>query len=136
MVKLYLDSRARSSGSHENFVISLPYSLDLKTEHIALLDTVCIPHSWNAIGALNHKVYIYEASPQTVPSYVVQETWRVVAIPEGQYSAVTLATALQTALNSGTTLPDNYAVTYNATKNRIQITNALSTSGSYAILGW
>ena len=128
MVKLYLDSRARSYGTHENFTIALPTTLDLKVNHIALLDTVCIPVTWKSISAHNQKMYLCEVVSGT-------EHYRVVSLLEGNYSAVNLADAFQTTLNTGRSLPNAYSVSYNFVANKIEMTYALTGGGSYSIWG-
>ena len=136
MVKFYFDSRARASGHrHEQCTFQLPVSLDLKKEHVAILDSVCIPHTWKSVGVNNKRVFVQEVAI-VPPSSAVVERWRVVTIPEGNYSAISLASALATILNQGTSLVDNYTASYDATSNRIQISNGLSVTGtSFGIWG-
>jgi len=59
----------------------------------------------------------------------LSKLYRRVAIPQGQYSFTELATALQTALNTGSTLPQafntsTYVVSADATTGKLSITNA------------
>ena len=59
----------------------------------------------------------------------LSKLYRRVAIPQGQYSFTELATALQTALNTGSTLPQafntsTYVVSADATTGKLKITNA------------
>ena len=128
MVKLYLDSRARSFGTHENFTVALPTTLDLKTEHLALLDTCCIPNTWKTVGAHNKFMYLLETASGT-------ETYRRVALVEGNYNAISLADAFQTALNQGKSLSGSYSVDYDFRANRIGVVNSLASGESFAIWG-
>ena len=136
MVKFYFDSRARSSGHrHELCTFQLPVSLDLKKEHVAILDSVCIPHTWRTIGPHNDRFFVQEVAI-VPPSNTATQRWRVVSIPEGNYSAISLANALATTLNIGTSLVDNYTASYDATLSRIIISNNLSVANtSFAIWG-
>ena len=134
MPKLYLDSRARKDGSPADFTIELPRPINLDTPHLCSFDSVAIPNVFKPIDATNSRIYVYENAIQ-IPTYNQVETWRVALIEQGHYSIVTLAAAVQTALNAQTTLADSYTVAYGATRNRLTISNPLSNGGAFGILG-
>ena len=69
MVKLYFDSRERVSGDNETPVFQLRPTLDLKDDHSALLDSVCIPNTFRTISANNNRFFIQEAQVGLVREY-------------------------------------------------------------------
>lgn len=134
MPKLYLDSRSRVQGTDADFTVELPRPINLDVPHLCSFDQVSIPNVFKSVDLTNNRVYVYEASV-TIPTYNVVETWRVTTIEPGHYSAVSLAAALQVALNAGNPLADPYTCNYDLLKNRITVQNPLSTGGSFAIWG-
>jgi len=117
MVKLYFDSRERVSGDNETPVFQLKPTLDLKDDHSALLDSVCIPNTFRTISSSNDRFFIEEALGAS-------SAYRILSLPPGNYSVVSLATAIQAALNgSGSILGGAYACTYNPTTNRLQFSH-------------
>ena len=133
MPKLYLDSRARASGTDEDFSVELPRAINLDVPHLCSFDNVAIPNVFRSVDLTNNLVYLYEASPQ-IPNYNLSETWRVAIIAVGHYSAVTLAGALQAALNANNPL-EPYMCSYSPVLNRIVVQNPLSLGGAFAIWG-
>ena len=125
MVKLYFDSRERVSGENETPVFQLRPTLDLKDDHSALLDSVCIPNTFRTISANNNRFFIQEAQVGLVREY------RALSVPEGHYSVVSLAAAIQVALNGpGSILGGTYTCTYNPTTNRLVFSHTLPTPGT------
>jgi hypothetical protein len=127
MVKLYFDSRERVSGENETPVFQLKPTLDLKDDHSALLDSVCIPNTFRTISSSNDRFFIEEALGAS-------SAYRVLSLPPGNYSVVSLATAIQTALNgSGSILGGAYTCTYNPTTNRLQFSHPFPSAGSFKL---
>ena len=127
MVKLYFDSRERVSGDNETPVFQLRPTLDLKDDHSALLDSVCIPNNFRTISSSNDRFFIEEALGAS-------SAYRVLSLPPGNYSVVSLATAIQTALNgSGSILGSAYTCTYNPTTNRLQFSHLFPSGGSFKL---
>ena len=125
MVKLYFDSRERVSGENETPVFQLKPTLDLKDDHSALLDSVCIPNNFRTIGT-NNRFFIEERD-----QVLNTKEFRALSVPEGHYSVVSLATAIQAALNGpGSILGGTYTCTYNPTTNRLVFSHNLPTAGS------
>ena len=105
--KLFCDSRARKDGDHASWSwqpsrpVSVPKSR-------CFIDSVSLPVAWETVGEDNR--YLYVTENQTLMKVLagqgkvyVQEgrTFRIVQIPPGSYSGASLATALSTALNTG-----------------------------------
>ena len=49
--KLYIDSRARSSGSHSDFTYQLAQSIEVPHGMVAIIDTVSVPNTFMTIDA-------------------------------------------------------------------------------------
>ena len=102
--KLYLDSRDRTpdSVSASNFRIDLPYVIQTPDNTVFFITDVSIPHVWTTIEAgVNDKLYVWITNtslPASMAYYVINMT-------PGNYTAATLAIALQTSLNA--TIPGN-----------------------------
>jgi len=134
-MKFFIDSRDRVDGSNESFTWKLPITLDLESEHVAILDTVLIPNNFQAVvEGYNDRIYISETQPQTVPTFVVQEAHRIALIPPGHYSASTLASAVANALNAGSILTNSYTVVFDSMSSKLRISNALDSGASFSIL--
>ena len=88
MAKLYFDSRERVSGANETPTFQLKPTLDLKEDHSALLDSVCIPNTFRAISANANRFFIQETQVGLVREY------RALSVPAGHYSVVSLASAI------------------------------------------
>ena len=62
------------------------------------------------------------------PSHTVllqkSKLYRQISIPSSNYNITDLATALQTSLNTGSSLPSNYLVTANSSTGKLNVTNA------------
>ena len=102
--KLYIDSRDRTpdSVSASNFRIDLPYVVQMPDNTVFFITDVSIPHIWTTIEAgVNDKLYVWITNtllPASMAYYVINMT-------PGNYTAATLAIALQNSLNA--TIPEN-----------------------------
>ena len=113
------------SGSNETPTFQLKPTLDRKEDHSALLDSVCIPNTFRTISANANRFFVEEAQLNLV------RTFRVLEIPVGHYSVVSLAAAVQTALNaSGSVLGGTYTCIYSPIANRLQFSHTLPTNGT------
>ena len=126
--KLYVDSRFRQDtgggNSDSEFSIELPHPLNVKGT--AFVDVVCLANSFYTIRAgENDRLHVGE-----IVSLVT--VYRIVEIPEGQYNALSLATALQTVLNTNRAITGQYAVDYDVPTNKLVIQN-LDTSSLFQI---
>jgi len=126
MVKLYFDSRERVSGANETPTFQLKPTLDLKEDHSALLDSVCIPNTFNTISSSNNRFFIEEGLGAS-------NAFRVISLPAGNYSVASLAAAIETALNSGSIIGGSYTCTYNPITNRLAFSNTFPSGGSFKI---
>jgi len=103
--KLYIDSRDRTpdSVSASNFRIDLPYVIQTPDNTVFFITDVSIPHIWTTIEAgVNDKLYVWITNtslPASMAYYVINMT-------PGNYTAATLAIALQNSLNA--TVPETY----------------------------
>jgi hypothetical protein len=96
ITKLYVDSRFKSSDSvsDSDFKIDIPINLLMPENTGFYIDDVCIPVSWYTIDAnRNNKLWFtFNGALQTVE------------VPPGNYSLVTLNTAIVDAMNKATTI--------------------------------
>ena len=113
--KLYCDSRARKEGDHASWTWQ-PDRPIFVPRCRAFIDSVHMPVAWDTIGVGNQYLHVTEMlSLMTVMTGIdkvyVEDggAYRVVTIPPAIYDGAGLATALQTALNSGSS---GWTVTY------------------------
>jgi len=129
--KLYIDSRARlnaGNSSHADFSVQLPRPIEVP-ESRAFIDSVHLPNTLPTIHAQNKYVYVVERVGQPATVYM-----RKLALTEGTYNGVELATHLQTVLNTqviptqsstGTNLGTNsYIVAFSSTAGKLTISNS------------
>ena len=107
--KLYIDSRARSSGSHSDFTYQLAQSIEVPHGMVAVIDTVSVPNVFMTVDGTRNKIYleIYEAPAQ------------VVTLSTGMYNGVTLAAELQAQLNAMG--HGSYIVAYSSATGQLSI---------------
>jgi hypothetical protein len=115
-----IDSRFRASGSSTDFRYQLPTSVNFPQGTVCYASAVSLPHSWyNVEEGVSDRLYVIET--RTVSS-VAQRRCRVLTIPSGNYTSLTLPTAVATALNAGTSLTGcSYAVDYVASRGILRI---------------
>ena len=134
-MKLYIESATRVSGTAEDFVYQLPMGLDLP-HSLAYIDCVLVPNTIYSIRTgVNDRLYLRE-------TYVSQSggiptvTYKTLTLPDGQFNGVTLATALQAALNAGTTMGANsYTVVYDVDKARLQVATTAPHTSNFSFYG-
>ena len=88
--KVYVDSRYKTSNSISNsdFKFELKETLDLPDNTVCYIDDISIPHSWWSIEN-NNKLYVE-----------TQSNYTILVVPSGNYTGVSLASALQTLLQT------------------------------------
>ena len=132
-MKIYVDSRNRISGSNEDFSFQLPETVDIP-ESLAYLDVVLVPNVfWTVRTGYNDKLYLYERKPDPILSYQINEAYRAITLPSGQYNGYTLAQAVEAAMNAGRTLPAAYVVVFNATTGRFDFSNNLAAAEQFTL---
>ena len=130
--KIYVDTKFKTadSKSDSDFYIDLPRTLQTSENTIAFIDEIAIPNVMKVIDARNQKLYVSIFSNDTRYD-------QIVTIPTNNYSGVTFASALQTALNSLATLMQTismnlkmqFTVTYDYTNNNMNVTLADNRTG-------
>ena len=117
--KLYIDSRYRSSGTHNDFTFQLAQSIEVPHGFVAVVDTVSVPNVFQTVDATRNKLYVE----------LFEQPDQVLTLTTGMYNGVTLAAELQAQLNAmghGT-----YTVVYNtATLHSAYSRQGSSTCGS------
>lgn len=89
--KIFIDSRHRSSGSAEDFEVSLQESINFPSRTKAFIDEACIPASWFTIDDKNDKFYFV---------YMLNgvKTLAKVTLVHRFYTATQLAAAIEFAM--------------------------------------
>ena len=124
--KVYIDSRYKTNDSVSNsdFKFEIKEALDLPDNTVCFIDDICIPHTWYTIENYNNKLYI-----ETTNNSVATHT--VITIPNGNYTATSLASTLTNSLQ--TRFPEHgFSCGYNSNVGTIKITN--STNSEFRIL--
>ena len=119
--KIYIDTRFKSSDSRSDsdFKIDLPTTLLMPEDTGFYIDDVCIPHTW----------YTVETGRNDKLHFGFNTSDAVVTIPEGNYTILSLGTAIATAMNlqlHPTTI--NFTSEYIAIKNSFKITLVTTTN--------
>lgn len=104
-------------GTDVNFTITKPYSNFNKAPTKVKLLSARIPFTWDNITSINNTYTLIEYSGTT------SITTSNIQIPTGRYTGTTLATAMQTSLNSNTKESFTYTVTYNTTTFQFSISS-------------
>ena len=126
-VKVYVDSRFRTNGSVSNSDIKLKLkeALDLQDNTVCCVDDISIPHTWRTIESHNDKLYIIfriEYLAGGGAEMTVEYHWDpfILTTPEGNYTGVSLAAAIQDLLNKFA-VTFLFEVVYHATRGTITI---------------
>ena len=132
--KIFLNSTFRDSGTHANFQTTLKTPVS-HPKCRAYLDQIRIPHTMHTIHEHNKHLYVVEQWTTTNPT-AGHTRKRKIILDEGNYDISTLATELQSKLNTNTFLPggpSSYTVTPLSKKERITIAIAGTNTPQLAI---
>ena len=112
-----VDSRFRVSGTSSDFRVQLPNAVSFPPGIVCYVSAVSLPHSWwNVEEGLSDKLYVIETKGSS------GKRCRVLTIPAGNYSSLTLPGAVATALNSGSSLTGMaYTVDYLGARGCLRI---------------
>lgn len=130
LLKLFIDSRHRTAGTSEDFTYQLPGAGFDLPDCTCFVDDCQLGNVFYGIQKQrNDRIYIRE---DITVGFVSNPVYRVEILPAGQYNAITLATALQTALNSGT-VGNVYTVIFDTHLGKLTVSTSSSTD--FAIFG-
>ena len=128
--RIHVSSDFRLPGqTPSNFTIRLSQSVLLPEDTVAYIDNISLDNTFMTITA-NHNDLLYIAEKQGATTEV-----RSVQLPQGNYSLVSFAEALKTALNTGHSVflgSNPYNVTHNLSEGNVEFTAV--NSFSFAIL--
>jgi len=115
--KVYIDSRFRQEGGHQDPTFDLAQNIRCPLDCVVSLDDVTIPHSWYSVS--NNNRYLYIAERAGGNTYTI----RRLDIPQRNYDGNAYAQNLTTALNTNTppNISATYAVIYSPETNRCTI---------------
>ena len=110
-MKIYVDSRHRISGTTEDFVWQIPESVDIPNSQ-CYIDCCLVPNVFYSVKTgFNDKIrFLDEAVASQGAAAVI--TPRQAVIAPGQYNGFTLATAVQTAMQTASNFYTQLTVTY------------------------
>lgn len=117
--KLYIDSKARTSGDDNDFEIALKTNLQCPGQGRAYVDNVFLCNVFGTVDETRDLLVLEEtdaAHSQTFPHSVL--------LPHGNKDAFSLATALPAALNATTSVPGVYSGSFS------ELTHTLSVSAT------
>ena len=119
MKQLFVDSRARVSGSQCDFTIQLPETLTLTAQSRMRVDLLRLPISIPTIQAGKNDTIVV----------LLGSTSYTVTMPQGQYDGSSLAATLQTRLIAAA--PGTWTVTYDVSNiaMRVQCSNNFTITG-------
>ena len=124
MRRLFLDSRDRVSGTSTDFTIQLPETLVIEGNRRGRIDNLRIPLVIPTIRSGINDTLIVRIG---TTSYTIQ-------IPQGNYDGIGLASVIQTALGTATSIA--WSCSYDVTNVAMTLTcpssNFVVTGGSYA----
>ena len=134
--KVFIDSRWRSSGDHNDFSIELPLDVDTTATASVYVASLSFSNPLETVTTnVDNKLYLLLRTPENLP------TANIVAISPGRYIGSTLATEIQNKLRAAT-LSSSYAVTFDEVYGRISIARSdggfiqLPTDGELRDGGW
>ena len=116
VIRIYMDSRLRTSGTDSDFTYDLPRSIEVPDQMIAFVDSVLLPNVLATLHENNNRLYVSEQFQSTVTehTHIVQE---------GNYTGQSLASLLASKVNSNKTLPTDYSVTFDEHIGKLTVTN-------------
>ena len=116
--KVYVDSRYKTNDrvSSSQFKFELKEGLDLADNTLCYIGDISIPHTWYTIQSNSNNNQLYIES--TYPYFSLSAS--VLSVPEGNYNATNLASALQSVLQASF-LNGNYICIYNSARGSITI---------------
>ena len=131
------------------FKFELKEALEIPDNTVCYVDDISIPHTWRTIESHNNKLYIifkiaYMAGGGMEMTMENNYDAYVLEIPEGNYTGISLASAIQELLNNfNTTLlfEVNYnsprgSITIKATSEGIAAENAFIIPSDFGIMTW
>ena len=119
--RIFIDSSFRTSGTHHgDFEVILPWSFEVPEGFSIVIDNFSCPHEFgcihDGIDRTNHTLCYSEMELNG------SKHKRTAVIPSQHYDAVTLAAALEVALNSGSFMASpGYSVSFDEAKGRLNI---------------
>ena len=111
--KVFIDSRWRSSGAHNDFTVELPQDVDTTATASVYVASLSFSNTLETVTAnVDNKLYMLLRRPGELPGAAF--VW----ISPGRYTGTTLATEIQNKLRAAT-LSTAYTVTFDETYGRI-----------------
>jgi len=106
-----ISSSARDSGNRNNFKIK--FTNPIESIHGVKISKVMVPNTWYVImSGINDKIYFTETTNWTA------------TLTEGYYTTTTLATEIQTQMNSAYTTDNNFSCSFSTTTYKYTISHS------------
>ena len=120
-MKIYVDSRHRTAGTNEDFVWQIPETVDIPDSQM-YIDCVLVPNVFLSVKAgFNDRIHFFD-EPVAVSGGAPTITPRRAILPPGQYNGISLAAAVETAMQSTSGFATQLTVTYDAIRAKLKIT--------------
>ena len=118
-MKIYVDSRHRTAGTNEDFVWQIPETVDIPDSQM-YIDACLVPNVFfSVLESRNDHIYFID-EPVSATGFVPAIPRKVIIEP-GQYNGITLALAVQTAMQAASTFGSQLTVTYEASHAKLKI---------------
>ena len=119
-MKVYVDSRHRISGTTEDFVWQIPETVDIGDSEM-YIDCVLIPNTFfSVLAGFNDLIHFFD-EPVAVAGGAPTITPRRTILPQGQYNGISLALAVQTAMQSVSGYNTQLTVTYDPAHAKLKV---------------
>ena len=123
-MKVYVDSRHRISGTNEDFVWQIPVTVDISDSEM-YIDCVLVPNVFLSVKAGTNDLIHFLDELVSVSGGAATITARRAVVAPGQYNGITLAAAVQTAMQAVSGASTQLTVAYDAANAKLKV--ALST---------
>ena len=126
--RIYIDSRYRlPGGTDSDFHYALKTPIEVPRGTMGWIDGVVISHSFNTvIQGHNDTLFVREVLGVSYED-------RALTIPAGDYNGYTLATTIETILNTGTSLPQVWTVVFESGMLTFGNATPVASGGGYIL---
>ena len=97
VMKIYVDSKYRVSGTDSNFTFQLPQTCYMPDDTKFFIGDVCVPHSWYSINDFNSKLYLRAINITTGLQFDY-----ILTLTKKTYNGATFATELANKIQTET----------------------------------
>ena len=118
-MKVYVGSRHRTAGTNENFVWQIPETVDIPDSQV-YIDACLVPNVFFSATSQNNTIFFLEEVVSS-PGGGAVITPRQAVLPSGQYNGLTLATAVQTAMQTAGAYGSALTVEFDLASSKLKV---------------